>query len=140
MKAIKMLRQRPTFFGIKFPNRIIYMAGDRNVDQMHGDHSHIRDTEITLERIFENQASLAMNHWIGIYRITYVNGCGDFWSAGDFDQFVVDTAAGRDDVVEKIQRAILDELEHCNIDAACNWVDLGIANAYITEKPWKKGV
>jgi hypothetical protein len=100
------------------------MSGDRIHDQMYGDHGHIRDTKITLEKIFENQAYLAHNHWIGVFRITYVNSAGDFWTAGDFDQFVVDTAAGKDTVVEKIQRAVLDELEYCNIDPDLNWVDL----------------
>ena len=125
MNEIKSLRQSPTFFGFKFlPSRVTKMKGDRYQDQMHGNHSHIRDTKITLEKIFENQAYLAHNHWIGVFRITYVNSVGDFWTAGDFDQFVVDTAAGKDTVVEKIQRAVLDELEYCNIDPDLNWVDL----------------
>jgi hypothetical protein len=125
MNEIKSLRQSPTFFGFKIlPSRVTKMSGDRIHDQMHGDHGHIRDTKITLEKIFENQAYLAHNHWIGIFRITYVNSVGDFWTAGDFDQFVVDTAAGKDTVVEKIQRAVLDELEYCNIDPDLNWVDL----------------
>lgn len=127
MNEIKSSRQGPTFFGRKFlPNKVTYMKADRFHDQMHGNHSHIRDTKITLEKIFENQAYLAHNHWIGVFRITYVNDMGDFWKAGDFDQFVVDTAAGKDDVVEKIQRAVLDELEYCDIDVDLNWVDLEI--------------
>jgi len=126
MNEIKSLRQRPKFFGITLPSSINNMSGDRNHDQMHGNHGHIRDTKITLEKIFENQSYLALNHWIGIWRITYVNSVGDFWTAGDFDQFVVDTAAGKDDVVEKIQRAVLDELEYCDIDPDLNWVDLVI--------------
>lgn len=138
MKTIKSSRQSSTIFGFKiFPNKVTYMKGDRIQDQMHGNHDHIRDTQITLERIFENQACLALNHWIGIFRITYVNSVGDFWTAGDFDQFVVDTAAGRDDVVEKIQRAVLDELEYCDIDPDLNWVDLGIPTDKVIQKPWK---
>jgi hypothetical protein len=104
------------------------MSGDRYQDQMHctkGGHGHIRDTKITLEKIFENQAYLAHNHWVGVFRITYVSDWKELGvRVGDFDQYVVDTAAGRDTVVEKIQRAVLDELEYHDIDPDLNWVDL----------------
>jgi hypothetical protein len=89
------------------------------------DFGHLRDVKITLTKIFENQAYLAHNHWVGVYRITYVNDWEELGvRAGDFDQYVVDVAAGKDTVVEKIQRAVLDELEYCNIDPDLNWVDL----------------
>jgi hypothetical protein len=130
MIAIKTLRNRKPFFGYNRKPKIKYMSGDRYQDQLHctkGGHGHIRDTEITLEKIFENQAYLAHNHWIGVFRITYVVDWEELGvRAGDFDQFVVDTAAGKDTVVEKIQRAVLDELEYHNIDPNLNMVDLKI--------------
>ncbi len=138
MNEIKSLRQRKPFWGFARKPKITYMEGDRHADRMFmikenadgekrydSDFGHIRDTKITLEKIFENQSYLAHNHWIGVFRITYVNdweGLGV--RAGDFDQYVVDTAAGKDTVVEKIQRAVLAELEDYNIQADLNWIDL----------------
>ena len=139
MASIKSFRQRKPLLGlIALPHKITYMEGNRHADQMWrvelnadgekrycSDFGHIRDTKITLEKIFENQSYLAHNHWVGVYRITYTSdweGLGV--RAGDYDQYVVDTAAGKDDVVEKIQRAVLDELEYHNIQADLNWVDL----------------
>jgi len=139
MASIKTYRQRKPFLGIfTMSPKIEYMEGDRHADTMfrieinadgeklyNSDFGHIRDTKISLEKIFENQSYLAHNHWVGVYRITYTSdweGLGV--RAGDFDQYVVDTAAGKDDVVEKIQRAVLDELEDNNIQTDLNWVDL----------------
>ena len=139
MASIKSFRQRKPFLGlITLPPKITYMEGDRHADQMWrvetnadgekrycSDFSHIRDTKISLEKIFENQSYLAHNHWVGVFRITYVNNWPELGVlAGDFDQYVVDVAAGKDDVVEKIQRKLLKELEDQNIDIGCNWVDL----------------
>lgn len=135
MHSIKTYRHRKPFLGIfTMSPKIEYMEGDRHADTMwkvnaegryDSDFGHIRDTKITLERIFENQSYLAHNHWVGVYRITYVNDWEELGvRAGDFDQYVVDTAAGKDDVVEKIQRAVLKELEENNIDVDLNWVDL----------------
>ena len=116
MREIASSRQR-TFFRIKRKPKIVYLTGDRHHDQMYGDYGHIRDTVISLEKVFENQAYLAHNHWVGVCRITYVNDWEELGiRAGDFDQFVVDTAAGKDDAEEKMKRALLDDLEHSGID------------------------
>ena len=139
MASIKSFRQRKPFLGlITLSPKITYMEGDRHADRMwrvevtadgtkryNSDFGHIRDTKISLEKIFENQSYLALNHWVGVYRITYTSDWEELGvRAGDFDQYVVDTAAGKDDVVEKIQRAVLDELEDHDIQADLNWVDL----------------
>lgn len=145
MHSIKTYRQRKPFLGIfTMSPKIEHMVGDRHTDSMWkvnadgrycSDFGHIRDTKITLTKIFENQSYLALNHWVGVYRITYVNDWEELGvRAGDFDQYVVDTAAGKDDVVEKIQRAVLDELEDNKIDVDLNWVDL-----LISEIGTKKG-
>ena len=150
MASIKSFRQRKPFLGlITLPHKITYMEGDRHADQMWrveinadgvkrycSDFSHIRDTKISLEKIFENQSYLAHNHWVGVYRITYVNDWEELGvRAGDFDQYVVDTAAGKDDVVEKIQRAVLDELDDNNISCDDNWVDLIIESIDTKQGP-----
>ena len=135
MASIKSFRQRKPFLGIfTMPPKITYMEGDRHSDRMWAvdsdgrftrDFGHLRDMKITLTKIFENQSYLALNHWVGVFRITYVNDWEELGvRAGDFDQYVVDTAAGKDDAVEKIQRAVLDELEDNNISCDANWVDL----------------
>jgi len=132
MSNIKTYRQRKPILGCKRSPKITYMAGNRDDDRMFNivdgrmsDFGHIHDTKITLDKIFENQSYLAHNHWVGVFRITYVNNWPELGVlAGDFDQYVVDVAAGKDDVVEKIQRKLLKELEDQNIDIGCNWVDL----------------
>ena len=135
MYEIKSYRQRKPFLGLfTMPSKITYMEGDRHSDRMWAvdsdgrftrDFGHLRDMKITLTKIFENQSYLALNHWVGVFRITYVSDWEELGvRAGDFDQYVVDTAAGKDDAVEKIQRAVLDELEDNNIQVDLNWVDL----------------
>jgi hypothetical protein len=133
MNEIKTRRQR-TFFGIVFPDKNTYMEADRFRDQMHYDEDYrctIIDTKITLEKVFENEAYLAINHWVGVFRITYVNDWEEIGvRAGDYDQYVVDTAAGKDDALEKLQRKVLDTLEENDIDPENNWIDLDLP-------PWK---
>jgi hypothetical protein len=136
MHSIKTYRQRKPFLGFARKPKITYMTGIRHDDKMFrinsdgrydSDFGYLRDVEITLEKIFENQSYLALNHWVGVYRITYVGDWEELGvRAGDYDQYIVDVAAGKDDVVEKIQRAVLRELEDHNIQLDLNWVDLDI--------------
>ena len=72
----------------------------------------ITDAVVILERVFENNAYLAHNHWIGIVCIIYPNG--------DFDRFVVDAAAGKDTALENLQQKMLQELEYWDIDLEKN--------------------
>lgn len=93
-----------------------YFQGNIVDDRCQGLSENITDAVVVLERVFENRAYLAHNHWIGVVLITYPNG--------DFDRFVVDTAAGKDTAIEKLQQSMLKELNEWDFDLTNNTIQM----------------
>jgi len=113
-------RTSRTLWGIKLPDRVRYLNGNRFDDQLYRHKStdipSITDSTVTITKIFENNSYLAINHWVGLVRITYHNG--------DYIQFIVDTAASVDTVVAKIKDEIFNELEESDFNISKNTVNL----------------
>lgn len=87
-------------------------------DNVYKDFNDLKDLsgcKIELMRMFENKLPLALNHWIGIWRITKPDG--------SWEQFLVNAAAGKNDAWKLLEQSLSDELfYHGKLDPEKNTV------------------
>jgi hypothetical protein len=108
---IKSRQKRKWWF-----DKITYFSADRFQDSLHADLEDLTGATITLEQIFENEVPLAINHWIGVVKITHTND--------DFEMFIVETAAGKDTVRGQIIDVVNEILAGAGLDFTKNVVNL----------------
>lgn len=71
----------------------------------------LKRNKLSVRKVFENQAFLALNQWIGVWRVEAPNG--------EFYQFLASVAAGEDTAIDRVLRRIYKEVRDCSC-SQCN--------------------
>lgn len=99
---------------IKFSLDGKFNGDDWRSQQLQETVSHLKDCKIKIVYYFENKAYLALNHWIGVMRISL--------SDGQWFQYLVSTAAGKDDCVQRLEESMVKTLVYYDFNFEQNKV------------------
>lgn len=82
-------------------------------NRLYDDLEDLEGVTVSFEHHFENKAPLAINHWVGVFRLTFPWG---------YRQYITSTAAGKDTAQECLRQTIIRELFEAGLDFEKNTV------------------